>query len=115
MAATAGALDLDIEAVPSRWRRGDRWAALAFGAVVLAFAWTLVRRGIILSDEGYLLLQSLDLARGKVLYRDMDAFVTPGVWFVLAGLFKVVEPNVLVSRIPIFIAFLALIGISFRV
>jgi hypothetical protein len=74
-------------------------AALAAGAIALFFGLSLCRRGIILSDEGYLLLQSLDMARGKVLYRDMDAFVAPGAWFLLAALFRLVEPSVLASRL----------------
>ena len=98
---------------------GPRWVswliALACGALALAFVVPLAIRGIILSDEGYLLLQSLDMLEGKVLYRDMDAFVTPGAWFVLAALFSVVEPSVLHSRIPIVIAYLALWGVSYRI
>lgn len=78
--------------------RGPDWIAWALGAAALVFGFTLCRRGIILSDEGYLLLQSLDLANGKVLYRDMDSFVAPGVWFLLAGLFKLFEPSVFTSR-----------------
>ena len=51
-----------------------------------------------MSDEGYLLLQAVDMLDGKVLYRDMDSFVAPGVWFLLAGLFSLVEPSVIASR-----------------
>jgi hypothetical protein len=68
-------------------------------AVVLAFGFSLCRRGIVLSDEGYLLLQAVDMLGGKVLYRDMDSFVAPGVWFLLAGWFALVEPSVMASRL----------------
>lgn len=98
---------------------GARWVSWAIaalcGAVALAFVVPLATRGIILSDEGYLLVQSLDMLEGKVLYRDMDAFVTPGAWFLLAGLFRLVEPSVLSSRIPIVIAYLALWGVAWRI
>lgn len=73
-------------------------AAAAGCAIAVLFGWSLCRRGIVLSDEGYLLLQALDMARGKVPYRDMDSFVAPGVWFLLATLFRLVEPSVLASR-----------------
>ncbi len=100
-----------MQAGASPWR----WAGLVLGAAVLAFAWTLVRRGIILSDEGYLLLQSLDLAHGKVLYRDMDAFVAPGVWFLLAGLFRVFEPSIFVSRMAVLACYLGTLAVSARI
>jgi len=74
-------------------------AAAAACAIAVAFGWSLCRRGIVLSDEGYLLLQALDLTRGKVLYRDMDSFVAPGVWFLLAALFRAVEPSIVASRV----------------
>ncbi|MCH2186177.1 hypothetical protein MK280_09920, partial [Myxococcota bacterium] len=77
-----------------------RSLAIPVGVILaaVAFALPLIRRGIILSDEGYLLQQSLDLLQGHVIYRDMDAFITPGMWFLLAGLFSVVEPSVIASR-----------------
>ena len=81
---------------------------LGITACLLIFVVPLAMRSITLADEGYLLLQALDLANGKVLYRDMDAFVTPGVWFLLAGVFKFAGPSVWVSRVPIIIAWLAL-------
>ncbi len=95
------------------WRR--RFALLAFGAGVVAFSYTLVRRGVILSDEGYLLLQSLDLAHGKVLYRDMDAFVAPGVWFLLAALFRIFEPSIFVSRMAVLACFLGTLIVAARI
>ncbi len=78
--------------------RGAVAVAVACG-VALLIGWSLCRRGIVLSDEGYLLLQALDLAHGKVLYREMDSFVAPGVWLLLAAWFHLVEPSVLASRV----------------
>ncbi len=72
--------------------RSRGWTFVAT-AVVVAFAYSLCRRAINLTDEGYLLSQVVDMLGGKVLYRDMDAFVTPGIWFALAGLFKLVDPS----------------------
>ena len=79
-------------------RARPRLVAGLAAALAVAFGFSLCRRGIVLSDEGYLLLQALDMTHGKVLYRDMDAFVAPGVWFLLAALFRCVEPSVLAAR-----------------
>jgi hypothetical protein len=84
-------------------------------AVALAFALPVVRRGIILSDEGYLLQQSLDLLGGRVLYRDMDAFITPGMWFLVAGVFAAFEPSVIASRYLMWIAYGVLAWTVFRI
>lgn len=86
---------------------------LVVASVVIGF--TLCRRGIILSDEGYLLLQSLEVAHGKVLYRDLDAFVTPGVWFLLGALFKLVSPSVLASRLVVLVVYLATLAVAARI
>jgi hypothetical protein len=83
--------------------------------VALAFGLPLIRRAIILSDEGYLLQQSLDLLSGRVIYRDMDAFITPGAWFLLAGVFRFFEPSVLTSRYVVLIAYGALCLVVFRI
>ncbi|HEB91578.1 MAG TPA: hypothetical protein ENI85_18530 [Deltaproteobacteria bacterium] len=91
------------------------WWTLAGSTIVIAFAWSLCRRGINLSDEGYLLSQVVDMMAGKVLYRDMDAFVTPGIWFFLAGLFEFVEPSVLSSRILSFAGYLATLFVAYRI
>lgn len=82
--------------------------------IVIAFGYMLCVRSIILSDEGYLLLQSLDLLNGRVIYRDMDSFVTPGIWFLLAGAFKLFGPSVFVSRMVSLAGFVALIVTTHR-
>lgn len=101
----------------SRWLifGPSRWAKLALGVGVVAFVLPLCRRGIVLSDEGYLLTQALDMLDGKILYRDMDAFVAPGAWFLLAALFSFIEPSVLASRIPALLGCLATIWLSYRI
>jgi len=57
----------------SGWLSGRRnalktgWPVLLAGVLLFAFAVPLCRRSIVLADEGYILLQSLDLLSGKVL------------------------------------------------
>ena len=82
---------------------------------LVAFAIPLCRRSIVLADEGYILLQSWDLLNGKMLYRDMDAFVTPGMWLVLAATFRLLGPSVIASRVPVFFALLAMYGTGYRI
>ena len=82
---------------------------------LIAFAVPLCRRSIVLADEGYILMQSWDLLNGKVLYRDMDAFVTPGIWLVVAGTFKLLGPSVIASRLPVLLALIALYATGYRI
>jgi len=94
--------------------RESFWIQVGMSILAVAFLIPLCRRGIILSDEGYILQQSLDLLQGKVLYRDLDSFVMPGVWFVLAGLFSILEPGVLASRAAILLADLATLIVVYQ-
>jgi len=79
-----------------------------------AFAYPLCVRGINLSDEGFLLQEVVDILAGKVLYRDIEAFVAPGMWYLTAALFTLVEPSVLSSRILAWLAYVGTVGVSFH-
>jgi hypothetical protein len=87
--------------------------ALAVAALVAVGAW-LLPRGINLSDEGFLLQQAVDMREGKVLYRDIEMFIAPGIWFLVAGLFALVEPSVLASRLLAGVSYAALAALIFR-
>ncbi len=132
---TSRVLDEIRRILPGRLRRAEqrregdadatrRWAAvfeqpawiyLLLVVVAASVGLPLCRRSIILSDEGYLLQQSLDLLNGKVLYRDMDSFITPGIWFLLAGVFAVFDASVLVSRMVVLVAYVATALVAYRV
>jgi hypothetical protein len=73
-------------------------ARLAFWTAAVVLAVALCRRGLTLGDEGYLLSQAADILDGKVPYRDLDLFVTPGAWYLLAGLFSFTGPSVFATR-----------------
>jgi len=91
-----------------RLRRLVGWAAttlIVLGSTVIVF-----RRGLLLGDEGYILGQSLAIANGEVPYRDLDMFVSPGLWLLNAWLFQVFEPSVLLSRVPVAVCFLLTVG-----
>ena len=91
------------------------WLYGLVALAALAFGWPLCRRAIILSDEGYLLQQALDLLDGRVLYLEMDAFITPGMWFALAGVFALLGPSVIASRLLILGFFVALMLVGYRI
>ncbi len=102
-----------FQGIDLSWKR---WLGpVLAAAAILAFVLPLCRRGLVLSDEGYILQQALDMLGGKVLYRDLDAFVTPGIWWLVAATFHVVEPSVAASRIPVVVGFLAMIAVSWRI
>jgi 4-amino-4-deoxy-L-arabinose transferase-like glycosyltransferase len=91
------------------------WLHLGIAAVTILVVVPLCRRGLILSDEGYLLQQALDLLDGRVIYRDMDSFVTPGVWFLLAGTFALFGASIFVSRVLMVLAAVGLTLVVFRI
>jgi hypothetical protein len=93
---------------------GDRLFVLAAALVLCFVGYHLLRRGVNLSDEGFLLQEALDMLSGKVLYRDIEMFIAPGIWFLVAGLFAVLEPSVLASRILAAVSYAALALVIFR-
>ncbi|MEE2673210.1 MAG: hypothetical protein VX466_05405 [Myxococcota bacterium] len=92
----------------------DRLAVATAGILLAFVGYHLLRRGINLSDEGFLLQQSVDMLAGKILYRDIEMFIAPGIWFLVAGLFQLVEPSVLASRAIAAVSYFALALVSFR-
>ena len=92
-----------------------RLLAIVLGVALAGFGYTLCLRGIVMSDEGYLLQQSWDMAQGKVLYRDMDSFVAPGVWFLISGLFRVFDPSIFISRLAALACFVAVVLVCARI
>ena len=91
------------------------WFHLGLTVLILAFGFPLCIRGINLADEGYMLQQGLDLLQGHVIYRDMDSFVAPGMWFLLAGTFKTFGASVFVSRMLMLAVFLGLGLTGYRI
>jgi hypothetical protein len=91
------------------------WAKLILTLIVGYVGFNLCRRGLVLSDEGYLLLQAEEIAKGKVLYRDLDAFVAPGAWLALGALFSLVDPSVILSRGPALGCFILTAWVLFNI
>ncbi|MFP6641107.1 MAG: glycosyltransferase family 39 protein [Myxococcota bacterium] len=91
------------------------WLYLGLIGVIAAFGLPLCLRGINVSDEGYMLQQSLDLLGGRVIYRDMDSFVAPGMWFLIAAVFKSFGPSVFASRMLMLAAYVGLGLTGYRI
>lgn len=85
------------------------WAAVAL------IGYTLCQRSILLSDEGYILYQASEIANGKILYRDLDSFVAPGVWLLLAGVFRAFGTSVFVSRMASLACYFATALVLYRI
>jgi len=93
----------------------DLALATAATLLVVFVGYHLLRRGINLSDEGFLLQQSVDMLSGKILYRDIEMFIAPGIWFLVAGLFHFVEPSVIASRAIAAASYFGLAAVIFRI
>ncbi len=104
------------EAIESRAGRAVLLLArVAFWAGAGLLAYALCRRGITLSDEGDVLSGALDILRGQVPYRDIDMFVTPGVWFLNAAVFALAGPSVIATRIAAAGCLLATMAVTRRI
>ena len=71
-------------------------AASVLGAFLCGLA--LHDKGIVLGEEGQILAEAEAILRGKVLYRDIDAFVAPGVWYLGALIFKIAGTDLNATR-----------------
>ena len=89
-------------------------AALLFTGsfVVLAAA---MRRDINVYDEGLILVHATRVAQGAVLHRDFYANYGPAQFYILAGLFKLFGPSVLVERVWDTIVRAMIVAIAFLI
>jgi hypothetical protein len=93
-------------ASPGAPRSARRWLpfALVFAAT-FAFQLPFFDRWFSGMDEGHLLLFSEIAAEGGTLYRDATFYPLPGAFYLLAGLFRLFEPSVLVARWAVVVEF----------
>src|SRR5215831_498516 len=94
------------DASPGAPRSARRWLpfALVFAAT-FAFQLPFFDRWFSGMDEGHLLLFSEIAAKGGTLYRDATFYPLPGAFYLLAGLFRIFEPSVLVARWAVVVEF----------
>ena len=87
---------------------------LAVFALAFANAMFFHDKGIVLNEEGQILAEAEAVHSGKLLYRDVDCFVAPGVWYVTAGIFELFGTSVNATRIAMAVLFAAATWLVFR-
>jgi hypothetical protein len=99
----------------SAWHRFLRGPAAPFAVVALAFVYQLpiFDRWFSFMDEGHMLLYADLIARGGELYRDATVYPLPGAFYLLAWIFRLVEPSNLVARWIVVVEFAVFVGLVF--
>ncbi len=91
--------------------RSEGWGHWLLVAAVglAAFAYGLIFKdlGIVLNEEGQILAEAQAILAGKVLYRDIDGFVAPGVWYLTAGVLKIAGADLNATRFLMVLLFSA--------
>jgi hypothetical protein len=103
-------------AVARRLARDERrpvpaWLPLALLALlaVAVYGAVFYGRGLDVPDEGLLLHVAERLANGEVPYRDVYFIYTPGFQYLLAGLFRLLGPNLAVEHALLFAVHVVLV------
>lgn len=91
----------------------SRRRALGLAVVVAAFLYALWfhDKGIVMGEEGQILSEAESILAGRVLYRDIDGFVAPGVWYLTAGLMKLGGPSLNATRIMMAVLYALTVGV----
>ncbi|HVN37684.1 MAG TPA: glycosyltransferase family 39 protein [Myxococcota bacterium] len=79
--------------------------ALAVALAASLWAWRFHDRGIVMAEEGQILSEAEAILDGRVLYRDIDGFVAPGVWYLGALILRVAGPDLNATRIAMVVLF----------
>lgn len=90
-----------------------RIAGLALLLASLLLAIELRDKGLIMTEEGQILTEANALLDGAVLYRDIDCWVTPGVWYLTAGIFRLAGPDLNATRWAMLVLSLLTTGLVF--
>ena len=76
----------------------ELWIALFLFVITCAYLFLFRRYTTMDPDEGIVLQGAQRLLRGEAPYRDFFSFITPGSYYLLAGLFKIFGSSLLVGR-----------------
>lgn len=82
-------------------RRHLPFVALSLLLFIAAFAFLLpgINQTVNIYDEGIIVYSAVRIIDGHVLYRDFWSIYTPGQFYVLAGLYKLFGPSIMVERL----------------
>ena len=92
-----------------------RIAALALLAANLLLANELRDKGLVMTEEGQILTEAHALLHGAVLYRDIDCWLTPGIWYLTAGIFELAGPSLDATRWVMVMLSLLATGLVFAI
>lgn len=83
--------------------------------LALAFAYALYfhDKGLNMNEEGQILTEAEAILHGKVLYRDIDGYVAPGVWYLTALVLGIAGPSLNATRILMAALFALQVGVVF--
>lgn len=87
--------------------------ALLVFLVTLAFQLPFFDRWVNFMDEGHLLQFADMIASGGDLYRDATVYPLPGSFYFLAGLFRIFEPSVILTRWVVTLQFSAFVALCY--
>jgi len=104
-----------LETRDSAWNRFVRGPAAPLAVILAAFFYQLpfFDRWFSFMDEGHILLYAKLIAEGGELYRDATVYPLPGAFYLLAWVFRFVEPSNLVARWILVVEFALLVGLVF--
>jgi hypothetical protein len=85
---------------------------VAAGLLAFVFQLFFFDRWTNFMDEGHMLLFADLIAKGGELYRDATVYPLPGSFYFLAGLFRLFEPSILLSRWVVVIQFSAFVALA---
>jgi hypothetical protein len=92
------------------------WGApLGVAAIALVFQLPFFDRWFGVMDEGHMLQFADVIANGGMLYRDATSYPLPGAFYVLAGIFRLFDPSILVSRWVVVVEFSAFVAIVYSI
>src|SRR6185369_5516681 len=79
--------------------RAPIWHSAVIFGISFAFLFVTMGRGVNVYDEGLIVFGAMRVMNGDVPYRDFFANYGLAQFYVLAGLFKVFGPSILINRI----------------
>jgi len=89
--------------------------SVAVLAIALAYAMFFHDKGVVMNEEGQILAEAEAVFSGKLLYRDVDCFVAPGIWYVTAAIFELFGTSVNATRVAMAVLFAATTALVFRI
>ena len=98
-------------------RKKSLFAILLFVVLSVSIFYSLIfyQKGIVMIEEGQILSEAERICKGEVLYRDIDGFVSPGVWYTVAFIFKLFGQSLNLTRWVMVVLFSLTAGLLYAI